>query len=186
MINPVFCERFKKAIDYWGQDSFTEAYVERADSRTRDLSFDEMNLLCELLIDNCERAPSIVKLVAFASIVRARRAPKPLQDVIGEVDCQSCSDLGVVRVKSDKHDFLMRCENIKCRPSYYWELPRWSGLYSDVFKREKCPAEWFKPSAGGVQFEKMQSWRAKIKISEVALASMGYDCETSSKPPDPS
>lgn len=180
-----FKERFKIAIDYWGDESFPEPYRERAEFKTRDLTWDEMRDLCHVLMDNCERPPSMVKLVAYISVIKGRRGQKQIAEQKGEIECQLCDDLGVVRVKSEERDFVMRCENLKCRPSYYWELPRWSDLFDETFKKSKCPIEWFHPPVNGTFPERLESslknWRQKIQISQVALKDMGFDCETTSK-----
>lgn len=177
----LFLKNFAPVIEAYGIEKFPAPVIERAEARTRDLTGDEMAQLCELLIDNCERAPSIIKIAGFASMIRARRHKqnKPIT-TSNEILCNECNDLGVVRVQSSSKDLVMRCQNIRCTPSYYWELPRWSPLYSSSFKKSKCPPQWFTISENDTVASRAAEWRDLIRISEQTFKADGFEIERNS------
>lgn len=58
-----------------------------------------------------------------------------------------------------------------------YALPRWEWKYGQLFKREVCPLEWFKPDmvvmapSGHMKLRetidhKIRYWRAKVNIAE--------------------
>ncbi len=180
-----FLANFAPLIEVFGIEKFPAPLIQRAEHRTKDLSTEEMSQLCELLIDNCERAPSIVKIVGYAAMVKARRKSKLTETVKQEILCLQCHDLGVVRVQSEKHgDLLMLCGSVAtqqnqpdalvCRTQHFWDLPKWQDSYADQFKKSIVPAIWFKPSLESSFEEKRDSWRAKIRISEIKMKELGY------------
>lgn len=180
-----FLERFKSVIEVFGKEKFSKEYLFFAQKRTNDLTVDEMTQVCNLLIDNCERAPTIVKVVGFSSMVRAKRFK--VQDVFKSesiLDCYECDDLGVVRTKGNHGDLVMRCPNLKCVPSYYWQLPRWSDVYSKEFKCEKFPAHFFKPEKDSNYLERANEWRQHINLSTHKFNQCGYPNETTTRPPN--
>lgn len=185
MLDEIFLDKIKPVIEVFGRERFTKEFISHAQRRTKDLSTEEMAQLCELLIDNCERAPSIVKIVGYAAIIKARRKSKLTETVNQETLCYQCNDLGVVRVQSEKHgDLLMRCGSVAtqqnqpdalvCRTQHFWDLPKWQDSYADQFKKSIVPAIWFKPSPESSFEEKRDGWRAKIRISEIKMKELGY------------
>lgn len=178
MGNVLFEVRFQRLISMWGSDSFPEVYREMAVKRTNDLSAQELIAMVDALLEQSERTPSLSKLVGFAAMVRARRPIPANTQFTGANRCRECDDIGVVRTKHEKlGDLIMRCENKRCTPSYYWPLPRWSSEYEKTFKKSKCPVEWFKPKSGDLQNERAADWLRFIKLANSKFLDAGFSCE---------
>ena len=180
----LFFKNFAPVIEVFGIEKFPAPLISRAENRTKDLSTEEISQLCELLIDNCERAPSIVKIVGFAAMIRARRSIKKTETIHKEILCLHCNDLGVVRIESAKHgDLLMKCGSVAttpcgdlvCHTQNYWDLPKWQESFNSQFKKSIVPVEWLKPSSVSSFSEKRDDWIAKIRISQIKLKEIGFE-----------
>ena len=176
-------QRFKDVLEVFGPEKFSQPFLELAHNRTKDLTSDEMRELCNLLIENCERAPSMPKIVGFAALVRAKKRaaiPHTYNSSEKFIACRECDDLGVVRTQHEKlGDLIMRCRNLRCKPSYYWTLPRWADEYEKTFKKSKCPIEWFKPEIGESRQKKINEWKSFIQLSTKKFLDAGFVCEYS-------
>lgn len=168
MTEQIFMARFYDIVEMWGTDPFSEPYKRRAVERTNDMHSEEIKQLNDLLIDNCERAPSIVKLTTYAAQIRARRPIPHQEEKWNQVStvCPICDDMGVLVVSgSGVNDEIMSCSNEQCRASYYWQLPRFKIQYEPNLKARKVPRDWFgKP--GEEKAERTKEWRTKLLISE--------------------
>ena len=86
-----------------------------------------------------------------------------------EFKCKDCNDLGITRVKGlyDPTDTLMRCD---CQEGAKQtrELPQWIFQCGQLFSREPCPLEWFKPEPFKTfndVWQKVEQWRGKLFVA---------------------
>lgn len=99
-------------------------------------------------------------------------------------DCIKCEDLGIVL--GTKHDsldqILFKCSCIEAK-SNTAKLPEWDYSLSPVYKKTKCPLEWFKPDFyDGKNFSaiektiinKFNQWKVRLKKSEDHWANLGF------------
>lgn len=66
---------------------------------------------------------------------------------LGE-SCGGCLDLGIVRVVSLTEppvDTLMLCDCADNKDHSNWDLPKWDRALVAIYRKEKCPINWFKP-----------------------------------------
>ncbi len=169
--------RFGKVIEAWSEKKYSPVMLSRIEVNTFDLSDDEMNVLCNLLLDHCEHRPSVAKVNEYASIVRNRRG-RPIEEPAHYVHfCLECLDVGVVKVKGIGFESLMLCDcdsrdHGREGPRNPWKLPRWSKSISHDYRREKCPVDWFKPNIdpAGITYDSLtdrrDGWLERIKIAE--------------------
>jgi hypothetical protein len=169
--------RFGAVIEAFGKEKYSPVMLNRIEINTRDLSDFEMGALCNLLIDHCERAPTVAKVNEYASLVRNRRDRLAQDPETHKFFCEHCWDTGVTRVKGAEIDSLMLCmcdsrDQGREGPRNPWKLPRWNERFAGKYKKEKPPLEWFKPAKapGSVSYESAVSlaegWRERIKIAE--------------------
>jgi hypothetical protein len=94
-------------------------------------------------------------------------------------NCIECNDLEVIRAifLDNSIDTLMLCicVNTNIKDSSRWKLPQWDREMNQLFRREKCPLDWFKPDKSFLptkilQSEKVKQWRAKVKEAETYWA----------------
>lgn len=185
MINQNFLRRFGPVIEAWNNKKFPAIMLERIDKRTSDLSDREMGEVCDLLLDNCEHAPTVAKVVEFASLVRNRRDRKPEQ-VQDTLNCAICGDLGTICAVSRHDDFetLVRC-SCPAGEGSGWALPKWARDFNPLFEPRRCPKNWFIPARPpefsdtpeGMRalkdliWQQIPYWRTKIRIAEEYWAS---------------
>jgi hypothetical protein len=170
-MNPFFLKRIQPIIDAWGAKSFPVVVIERMEKRTGDLTESEMSQLCNMLIDNCERAPNVHKIVEYAQVVRGRRRIEQEERKADKPDCSHCFDMGVIQAISlypEQDSTLVRCT---CRSGSEqdWRLPQWIHEFGALYKKESCPLDWFAPSKGDLITEtnkKRDAWRERLKIAE--------------------
>lgn len=94
------------------------------------------------------------------------------------IRCIACYDLGIIRVigyhDGDSTDELMRCSCVEGNEQT-WNLPKWESNYGALFKRERCPLEWFVPQVKSkndseelaLKIESIQDkWKNKIYKSQ--------------------
>lgn len=160
-----------------GGQKYPMIMLERIHARVQDFGPHQMKLLCELLIDNCEHAPKVAKVIEWAGVVRSKTTDRFAMERPPEefVRCGFCNDLGIIRIidRSDKHETLMRCE---CRTGHASDrpIPMWNHKLNAIYMRSACPLEWFKPSinpqTGFIDkddlFRKKDYWSAKLKIAQ--------------------
>lgn len=178
MTQAEFVAQFHIVIEAFGSSKFPIAVLERMHKRCSDLSMLEMGTLCNLIIDNCDRAPTTMKLNEFASIVRSRRERQE-QEYNYTNNCSHCHDCGITRIQpiGESIDLLMKCD---CREGALQtsRLPRYERSVQQFYRRLSLPLEWFKPDwQAGTLYSKQQSfhqkveyWKQKIKISEAYWA----------------
>jgi hypothetical protein len=89
--------------------------------------------------------------------------------------CKDCNDLGITRVRGlyDATDTLMRCDCKEGAAHSRRELPQWIFQCGQLFYREPCPLEWFKPEkkdtlpeAQKEIWQKAEMWRGKLFVAE--------------------
>jgi hypothetical protein len=109
--------KFRKLVDYWGLESFPPSHRDRAMYRTRDLSDAEVSILCDMLIDNCERAPSMVKINNYASIIRNKRQTEQTSALV-LATCRICDGDGyfsAIKVfEGRQYSFAFGCPDFRC------------------------------------------------------------------------
>lgn len=176
-----FLDQFGSAMEAFGHNKFPQVVLERIHSKVDDLTPPQMKELCNLVIDLCEHTPRTAKIAELANMVRAR-SRDGLHAPVVEIKllCHFCDDLRTVRAVSTDgtHETLMLCDCTESNKSAIdSNLQRWTRQWAPLYRREKCPVEWFKPKVfmkdenGNLKFEKtaeqaMSYWAAKIKIAE--------------------
>lgn len=123
-----FDTRFRKALEYWGKGQFPDVFREHADYRTKDLSSEEMQELCLMLIENCERVPSLARVLVFASAIRNRRQVAKAYSA----RCGYCEGDGYVsawKKPGERYSFSFRCPNENCNIAPNSTTPRWSKYF---------------------------------------------------------
>lgn len=169
--------RFGKIIEAWSEKKYPPVMLSRIEVNTFDLSDEEMNVLCNLLLDHCEHRPTVAKVNEYASLVRNRRGRPMEEPEAYKHYCLVCFDLGVVKVKGVGIDSLMLCDcdsrdHGKEGPRNPWQLPRWSKSLEHELHREKCPVDWFTPNIDPSKtvldslVDRRDGWRERIKIAE--------------------
>lgn len=102
------------------------------------------------------------------SAPRQNEVPKKIDD-----ECTICWDLRVVRVisKDLKHDTLMLCGCADPLDKSNWKLPQWDPGLGEIYFKERCPLEWFKPQLVngkadvGIE-QKAREWRGRVSTAE--------------------
>lgn len=67
-----FIREFAPIIKVYGADHFPTMVIERIHYKTKDLTHDQIKELFGLILDHCEFAPKVPKVIELANIVRAR------------------------------------------------------------------------------------------------------------------
>lgn len=72
-----FLKEFTPLIKYFGADHFPKIVLERMHFKTRDLTREQFAELMNLLMDQCDFAPKVPKVVELANLIRAKHRELP-------------------------------------------------------------------------------------------------------------
>jgi hypothetical protein len=67
-----FVKAFHPVIQYFGTEHFPKIALERIHFKCRDLSPEQISELFNMIMDTCEYAPKVPKIIELANIIRAR------------------------------------------------------------------------------------------------------------------
>ena len=72
-----FVIEFSPVIKYFGEDNFPRLVLERIHYRIKDFDKAQRTELYNLIVDSCEFAPKVPRVIELANIVRARHREGP-------------------------------------------------------------------------------------------------------------
>lgn len=75
-----FVREFASVVQFFGEEHFPKIVLERIHYKTKDLPRTQFLELRNLILDQCEFAPKVPKIVELSNIVRARNKPNGIPE----------------------------------------------------------------------------------------------------------